>query len=150
MGDVIDFSSYLRFVIALVFVLGLILGAAHIARKFMTGRIHAGSRSQGRRLGVVEALALDARHRVFLIRRDGKEHLIMTGPSGDLLIEGGIEEAAGHGTGQAIQHSDARVTPLHAENNVKPDTGRVAGTSPGQDTLSALQRMAGLFGERRA
>lgn len=133
MGDVIDFASYLRFVAALVFVLGLILFAAHIARKFLAGRVHAGPRSQGRRLGVVEVLALDPRHRAFLIRRDGKEHLIMTGPNGDLVIESGIEEE--HRT---VQPTDAQVTPLHS------------GSGPQSTSQTPFQKMVGLFGDRSA
>lgn len=133
MGDVIDFASYLRFVAALVFVLGLILAGAHIAKKVMAGRAYTGPRSQGRRLGVVEVLALDARHRAFLIRRDGKEHLIMTGPSGDLVIESGIEEDR-----HPVQQADAQVTPLHGGSETVPRR------------QSALQKMTGLFGDRRA
>ncbi|RVU34643.1 flagellar assembly protein FliO [Hwanghaeella grinnelliae] len=143
MGDVIDFASYLRFVAALVFVLGLILVAAHITKKVMTGRTYAGARSQGRRLGVVEVLTLDARHRVFLIRRDGKEHLIMTGPSGDLLIEGGIEESQ-----RLVQQTDAQVTPLHAGTETMAGELRAKGQVSAQQTV--MQKMAGLFGDRTA
>ena len=143
MGDVIDFASYLRFVAALAFVLGLILIAAHITKKVMAGRTHAGTRSQGRRLGIVEVLTLDARHRVFLIRRDGKEHLVMTGPSGDLLIEGGIEESQ-----RIIQQADAQVTSLHTGTETPVGKQWTEGQAQAQQTT--LQKMAGLFGDRRA
>lgn len=143
MGDVIDFASYLRFVAALVFVLGLILVAAHVAKKVMAGRTYAGTRGQGRRLGVAEVLTLDARHRVFLIRRDNKEHLVMTGPSGDLLIEAGIEESQRH-----IPQADAQVTPLHAGTDATVGKQGVEEQATAQKT--AIQKMAGLFGDRRA
>jgi flagellar protein FliO/FliZ len=44
-----------------------------------------------RRLGIVEVKAVDAKHRLLLIRRDGKEHLILTGGEHPLLIEAGID-----------------------------------------------------------
>jgi len=143
MGDVIDFASYLRFVAALAFVLGLILVAAHIAKKVMAGRAHVGTRSQGRRLGVVEVLTLDARHRVFLIRRDNTEHLVMTGPSGDLLIEGSIEESQ-----RLIPQADAQVTPLHAGTDAP--VGKQGVEEQSRLQMTAMQKMAGLFGDRRA
>ncbi len=133
MGDVIDFASYLRFVAALVFVLCLILAAAHVAKKVIAGKTVIRPRSQGRRLGVVEVLPIDARHRAFLIRRDGKEHLIMTGPNGDTLIESGIEEDQ-----PAVQQGDAQVMPLHTGSTVP------------LERQTPLQKMVRLFGERRA
>lgn len=133
MGDVFDFASYLRFVAALAFVLGLILLAAHVAKRVLAGKAYMGARAQGRRLSVVEVLALDARHRAFLIRRDGKEHLIMTGPSGDLVVESGIEPDP-----KAMRSAEANVTPLHDSNGAT------------QDHQSPLQKIVGLFGDRRA
>ena len=43
------------------------------------------------RLGVVEQASVDARRRLVLIRRDGVEHLIMTGGPVDVVIETGIQ-----------------------------------------------------------
>jgi flagellar protein FliO/FliZ len=43
------------------------------------------------RLGVVEQASVDARRRLVLIRRDGVEHLIMTGGPVDMVIETGIQ-----------------------------------------------------------
>lgn len=42
------------------------------------------------RLGVVEQASVDGRRRLLLIRRDGVEHLIMTGGPVDVVIETGI------------------------------------------------------------
>ncbi len=44
------------------------------------------------RLGVVEQASVDGRRRLLLIRRDGVEHLIMTGGPVDMVIETGIGE----------------------------------------------------------
>ena len=41
-------------------------------------------------------LMLDARHKLYLIRRDDTEHLIVLGPQGAATIESGIQDAAAH------------------------------------------------------
>ena len=46
------------------------------------------------RLGVVEHVSVDSRRRLILIRRDGIEHLIMTGGPVDIVIETGIGQQA--------------------------------------------------------
>lgn len=83
-----DAVSYLRFVLALAFVIGLMLAAAWAVRKFNLG--HALPRS-GRRLGVVETLTLDGRRRLVLVRRDDTEHLLLIGGGADVILERGIE-----------------------------------------------------------
>lgn len=88
-----DFSDIFRFVAALAFILGLIGVCAIVARRF--GLAPGASAPGGqRRLGIVEVKAIDAKHRLLLIRRDGKEHLILTGGETPLLIEGGIDAPA--------------------------------------------------------
>jgi flagellar protein FliO/FliZ len=88
-----DFSEIFRFVAALAFILGLIGVCAILARRFgfAPGASPAGGQ---RRLGIVEVKAIDAKHRLLLIRRDGKEHLILTGGETPLLIEGSIDAPA--------------------------------------------------------
>lgn len=48
-----------------------------------------------RRLAVVEQASVDSRRRLLLVRRDGIEHLIMTGGPVDVVIETGIGERRG-------------------------------------------------------
>lgn len=85
-----DFSEIFRFVAALAFILGLIGVCALLARRFglAPGTSLAGSQ---RRLGIVEVKPVDAKHRLILIRRDGKEHLVMIGGDTPLLLESGID-----------------------------------------------------------
>ena len=85
-----DWSLYLRAVLALVFVLGLIGAAAWAARRFGLGHAVARVGSKSRRLEVVESLVLDNRRRLLLIRRDNQEHLLLLGNGGDLVVDGGI------------------------------------------------------------
>ena len=84
-------AAYLRFVAALIVVLGLIVGAAWLMRRYgfrMSQSLAGGGRGQ-RRLAVLEALGLDPKRRLMLIRRDDREYLLLLGPAGDLLIDGG-------------------------------------------------------------
>lgn len=85
-------GNYFQFVLALAFVLALILAAAWAFRKFGRGGIKAPRRGLGgqRRLGVVEAIAVDTRRRLVLVRRDNREHLLLLGPQGETVVETGI------------------------------------------------------------
>jgi flagellar protein FliO/FliZ len=84
-----DLVSGLRFVLALVVVLGLIAALAWILRRYGAGRVTLGA-TKGR-LGVVEASHIDAKRRLVLIRRDGVEHLLLLGPTSETVIETGIK-----------------------------------------------------------
>lgn len=83
-----DYTQYLRFALAFVLVLGLIGFLAWLAKRF--GIIPRARRREGRRLGIVEVAAVDAKRRLVLVRRDRTEHLIMLGATTDLVIERGI------------------------------------------------------------
>ena len=86
----IALTDYLRFMLALAFVLGLILGAALLAKRFGIGN-QAPMRLRGqKRLAIVESIALDTKHRLLLVRRDQIEHLIVIGATSDMLIETSI------------------------------------------------------------
>lgn len=87
-----EFADYFRFLAALVLVLGLIGGCAWMARRFGLMQNMANVKGQSR-LGVVESLTIDPKHRLFLVRRDGKEHLLLVGES-STLIETGIDAPA--------------------------------------------------------
>ncbi len=50
-------------------------------------RLAGAARSGGGRLAVIEAVAVDPRRRLVLLRCDGREALVLTGPAGDLLLE---------------------------------------------------------------
>jgi flagellar protein FliO/FliZ len=93
-------SEYLRFVLALMLVLGLILLLAWALRRFGFGGM---VRPAGKkRLQVLESIVAGPRHRLVLVRRDQTEHLLLLGPNADLVVESGI-------TGRAdAKSTDAR------------------------------------------
>jgi flagellar protein FliO/FliZ len=84
-----NIADYGQFVLALLFVLGLIGGAALLARRF--GLAPAVRPQSGRRrLAVIESLAVDGKRRLLLVRRDNVEHLLILGPSTETVVERGI------------------------------------------------------------
>jgi flagellar protein FliO/FliZ len=85
---------YSRFLLALVFVVALIAVLAWLARRFgLAGRGSAGR--AGRRLAIVESMALDGKRRLVLVRRDDTEHLVLVGGETALVVESGIRPPHG-------------------------------------------------------
>ncbi|HEY1838291.1 MAG: flagellar biosynthetic protein FliO [Rhizomicrobium sp.] len=83
--DMIDIARYFS---ALVLVLSLLGFAALAARKYGLPGIARGTVKK--RLAVVETLMVGPRQKLFLIKRDGVEHLVLMGPQGANVIESGI------------------------------------------------------------
>jgi flagellar protein FliO/FliZ len=81
-----------RAVLALVLVLGLIGGAAWAARRFGPSLWFGARPRTDRSLGVLESLPLDARHRLVLVRRGERKHLLLIGPNHSLVVEDGIAD----------------------------------------------------------
>ena len=91
--------NYLKFVLALVFVLGLIGGFAIIAKRAGLGNRGPIARGKSKRLHIIESMSLAPKRRVVLIRRDHAEHLVLLGTNGEQIIETGLD--TGHISGEA-------------------------------------------------
>ena len=89
-----EFLDILRFVAALVFVLGLIGGLAWIVRHFKLAERFANLAPSTRRLKVIESLPIDARRRLVIVRRDDVEHLIVLGQNSETVVETNIAAPA--------------------------------------------------------
>ena len=85
-----EFDVYLRFLLALAVVLGLIAALTWAARRFGFGGGMLPMKARTSRLAVVDALMLDSKRRLVLIRHDEREHLIILGPAGETVVESGI------------------------------------------------------------
>lgn len=85
-----DATSYLRFVLALIVVLGMIFAVTWIMKRLGVGQNQLGSLGRKRRLRTVESANIDGRHRLVLVRRDAVEHLVLVGPTASQVIETGI------------------------------------------------------------
>ncbi|WP_114953969.1 flagellar biosynthetic protein FliO [Sphingosinicella terrae] len=86
-----DFLTLLRTLGGLGAVLGMLAFALWAVRRFdirLPGRVAAGG--AGRRLQLIERTSLDSRRSVALLRRDGREHLILLSPEGNLVLETSI------------------------------------------------------------
>lgn len=82
---------YFQAVLALLIVIGLIAALAWVLRRSGGVMLAGGGlRSAGRRLKIVESLPVGPRHRAVLLRRDGVEHLVLLGQSGEVVVERGI------------------------------------------------------------
>ena len=90
-----EWTNYLRFLLALLVVLGLIGGFARIAPRTGVGGIQTGRKGKSDRLEVVEALHVDARRRLVIVRRDNVEHLLLLGPESEQVVETGITSLSG-------------------------------------------------------
>lgn len=78
-----DWIDWARAVFALIATLALIAGAAYAARRLGMLR----PQGQGpRRLAIGESLMLDPRRRLVIVRCDEREHLILCGPGGDIVV----------------------------------------------------------------
>lgn len=104
-----DPMSFLRMMGSLAVVLGLLLGALWLVRRYEI-RLPQGwitglpARGQARRMAVVERLALDTRRTVALIRVDDREHMVLIAPEGLLTLES--RPAAPIPAGDAKQSKD--------------------------------------------
>ncbi len=84
-----ELTTYLRFLVVLVFVLALIGLLAYILRRLGLGPRVTASGGK-RRLSVVEISPLDGKRKLVLVRRDDREHLLLLGATGELVVETGI------------------------------------------------------------
>ena len=79
-----DTYDYLRFVLSLAFVLALMGIAALGLKRYGGAGLAAGGR---RRLKVHETRSIDHRHKLVLVSVDGREHLLLLGPTGQSVVE---------------------------------------------------------------
>jgi flagellar protein FliO/FliZ len=83
--DMIDIARYFG---ALLLVLALVGFAGLAARKWGVPGVSKSSAT--RRLSIVETLMIGPRQRLYIVRRDDVEHLIMIGNDGTSVIESSI------------------------------------------------------------
>lgn len=78
-----DWIDWARALFALIATLTLIVGAAYAARRL--GMLQPGGQGP-RRLKISESLMIDPRRRLVIVRCDGREHLLLLGPGGDVVV----------------------------------------------------------------
>jgi flagellar protein FliO/FliZ len=99
-----DAINLLRYFVALMFVLAL-AGVAVLIKRYGTSpaAFKDGLKDKlgkwnfvapERRLQVVETLMIGPKQRLFIVRRDNVEHLVVSGPDGTTVIEASIPAAS--------------------------------------------------------
>ncbi len=84
-----DFTDYIKFVAALVFVLSLMGGLAFVLKRLGLDRT-GGMTGKKRRLKIIEVMNIDAKHKAAIIQCDDKQHLMLLNANGDTIIESNI------------------------------------------------------------
>ena len=92
-----DTVDPLRFIVAFIFVLGLIGLLAMVLRRYGTTlqagispllmRKMVGAKDEAGRMGIVEVRYLDPRRKLVLVRRDNVEHLLLLADGHSLVVE---------------------------------------------------------------
>jgi flagellar protein FliO/FliZ len=101
-----DMINLMRYAAAMLLVLAL-AGAAMLVKRYGGNasplknglKLKMGNwdfSQSPRRLAIVETLMLGPRQRLFIIRRDNVEHLVLSGPEGASVIEGNIGSQGGN------------------------------------------------------
>ena len=105
------FDTYLRFIMVLVLVIGMIGFIAWLVRRFgLLNRIAPGSsvKNGERRLAVIESCPVDGKRRLVLVRRDQTEHLLLlTGTGSGVVIERGDGGSAARGRRKNARAKDS-------------------------------------------
>jgi hypothetical protein len=106
-----------------IFALGLVLVLIVLSvwvLKFVFKATDHVARARGRRLALVEALPVDAKRQLLIVRRDGVEHVILTGGPQDLVLESGIpaEKPALHRPPVGATHAAQAPAPHPVEETV--------------------------------
>lgn len=78
-----DLLDWARALFALIATLALIVGAAYAARRL--GMLQSGAQGP-KRMRITETLMLDPRRRMVIVRVDEREHVLLLGPGGDVVI----------------------------------------------------------------
>jgi hypothetical protein len=80
-------ATAIRYIIAFVVVAGLLLLLRWVMQTYVGRGGFGVARGRQNRIAVVDAVAVDPRRRLLLVRRDNVEHLILVGGGNDLVVE---------------------------------------------------------------
>lgn len=88
----IDPQTLILIIAGVLFALALLALLTWAARAFFGDpSTRPARKGRERRLGVVETATLDAKRKLYLVRRDDVEHLVIVGGPVDLVVETGIK-----------------------------------------------------------
>lgn len=109
------FLDILKFVAALALVLSLIGGCAWLATR-LNLLANFNRRTEAPRLSVRETLIIDAKHKLMIVANGEREHTLLFGPSGDVVIETRpVAETAATPTEAETSPGEAGAKPIEDE-----------------------------------
>ncbi len=76
---------YVRALLSLAFVIGLIFGCLAVYKKFFMGRSSVTGKEK--RMQVIENLYLDRQRRLVIVKKDDEEITILISPTGDTVVK---------------------------------------------------------------
>ena len=97
-----------QFILTVIIVLGLIGAVWWFVRRYSGVQFGGIGRGRVPRLAVVDAIPVDRRRRLVLVRRDNVEHLVLIGGPSDIVVEGSIQRVRQRSPQQAAQGAAAR------------------------------------------
>ena len=84
-------GTFVNFFLALLVVLGMIGVLSWAGQRWGGFLPQFGRRNRaGKRIGVIETLYIDGKHRLALLRRDQVEHLVLLDATGAVVVESNI------------------------------------------------------------
>jgi len=86
-----DFDTLILGVAILLFVVALVALMVWAFKAFFSKSSSSAFRPREKRLGVVETAAVDSKRKLYLLRRDDVEHLVIIGGPVDVVVETGIK-----------------------------------------------------------
>jgi hypothetical protein len=86
-----DFDTLILGVATLLFVIALVALVVWAFKAFFSKSSSSAFRPREKRLGVVETAAVDSKRKLYLLRRDDVEHLVIIGGPVDVVVETGIK-----------------------------------------------------------
>ena len=117
MGDLFFYIAAFVFVIALI-ILGAWLWRSLLERGVGMPGNGLFKAANEKRIGAIETANIDSRRKLVLLRRDGVEHLIMTGGPVDVVIETGIERSPSYQAGPTAAYQ-AAPTPAYTDASLE-------------------------------
>lgn len=133
----------LQFLITAVVVVALVGIVWWAARRYSSAGLGRLGRGRVPRLAIVDAMSVDGRRRLVLVRRDNVEHLIMIGGPSDLVVEQAIQrprkpKAQAEGEPPADEAAPPPPPPQREPIRAVPTAQQaVAGTSNGNGAHAA-------------
>ena len=110
-----------QFLITAVVVLGLVAVVFWLVRRYSAAGLGRIGRGRVPRLAIIDAMSIDGRRRLVLVRRDNVEHLILIGGPTDVVVEQTIQRA---------RRAKAAGSEIDTQPPLPPEETRAAPTNP--------------------